>query len=95
MAETGWLIERQLRPPPKPASNVPWPRATKVQALTAANWERVADLVERYADLGLGWVDASLVVLAETAGATEIATMDHRDFTVVRPVHTTAFELLS
>ncbi len=53
-----------------------WP-----SAITAA--VRVA---ERYADSGLGLTDASLVVLAERVGTTDIATLDERHFRVVRPL---------
>jgi predicted nucleic acid-binding protein len=55
---------------------------------------RVAELVRRYADLPLGTVDASVVATAERLGLHEIATVDRRDFTVVRPAHVDAFTLL-
>lgn len=55
---------------------------------------RAADLVETYADLPLGMVDASVVAVAERLAVTELATLDRRDFSVVRPVHTEAFILL-
>lgn len=58
------------------------------------DWERIAELVERYADLGLGGVDASVVAVAERLHVREIATLDHRDFSVVRPRNVDAFELL-
>jgi uncharacterized protein len=47
-----------------------------------------------YADLGLGGTDASLVAIAERLNITTIATLDRRDFTVVRPRHVDAFTLL-
>jgi uncharacterized protein len=62
--------------------------------LTQTDWLRSAQLIEIYADLGLGLVDASIVAVAERLKLTEIATMNHRDFAVVRPVHCDAFELL-
>lgn len=55
---------------------------------------RIADLVEQYADLPLGAVDASVVALAERLGIREVATIDHRHFNIVRPAHTQAFTLL-
>lgn len=58
------------------------------------DWIRVVELIRTYADLPLGVVDASVVVIAERLGVTEIATLDHRHFTVVRPSHASAFELL-
>jgi predicted nucleic acid-binding protein len=55
---------------------------------------RIAELVARYHDLPLGTVDASVVAAAERLGVLDIATLDHRHFRVVRPRHTTAFNLL-
>jgi predicted nucleic acid-binding protein len=54
---------------------------------------RAADLVERYADLPLGGTDATVVALAERLGEAEIATLDHRHFTVVRPQGFAVFKL--
>jgi len=58
------------------------------------DWGRISELVEAYADLGLGGVDASLVAVAERLGVHEIATLDRRDFSVVRPTHVDSFMLL-
>jgi hypothetical protein len=55
---------------------------------------RMAELVARYHDLPLGSVDASVIALAERRAVTEVATLDRRHFTVVRPRHAEAFELL-
>jgi uncharacterized protein len=55
---------------------------------------RVADLIETYADLRPGTVDASVIATAERLGAAKIATLDRRHFTVVRPKHVDAFELV-
>ena len=62
--------------------------------LTTGDLDRCAELVEQYADLPLGGTDASLIALAERLQIIEIATLDHRHFTVVRPRHTDAFTLL-
>jgi predicted nucleic acid-binding protein len=62
--------------------------------LTSADWRRVAELVERYADLNLGTVDAAVVATAERLNLTTIATINPRDFRVVRPAHCDAFELV-
>lgn len=63
------------------------------EPVVAADWLRIAELVARYADLPLGTVDASVISVAERLGATEIATLDRRHFTVVQPA-TGSFELL-
>jgi predicted nucleic acid-binding protein len=60
----------------------------------AGDWMRIAELVSRYHDLPLGTVDASVVALAERLGVRAVATLDRRHFTVVRPKHLPAFELL-
>ena len=62
--------------------------------LTGADWQRCADLAEQYASLRLDLIDASIVPVAERLGLTTLATLNHRDFTVVRPRHAAAFELL-
>jgi predicted nucleic acid-binding protein len=62
--------------------------------LTPADYTRMADLVEQYADLPLGTSDAAVIALAERLDVDEVATLDHRHFTVVRPRHVQAFTLL-
>ncbi|MCP4131768.1 MAG: VapC toxin family PIN domain ribonuclease, partial [bacterium] len=62
--------------------------------LTAQDWNRCEELCATYADLGLDLVEPSLIAIAERVGETQIATLNYRDFTVVRPAHTEAFELL-
>jgi hypothetical protein len=51
-------------------------------------------LVRTYANLPLGTVDAAVVATAERLRVHEIATVDRRDFTIVRPAHIEAFTLL-
>ena len=62
--------------------------------LTIADYERCATLIDTYHDLGLGLVDASIVAIAENHRITRIATLNTRDFRVVRPTHIGAFELI-
>lgn len=66
----------------------------EVVALEEADLARMAELVRQYDDLPLGTTDASLVALAERLGIAEIATLDRRHFTVVRPRHVDALALL-
>lgn len=54
---------------------------------------RIAELVEQYSDLPLGAVDASAIALAERLNIREVATLDIRHFTIVRPKHVEAFNL--
>jgi predicted nucleic acid-binding protein len=46
---------------------------------------RIAELVAEYRDLPLGTVDASVIAAAERLDVTEVAMLDRRHFSVVRP----------
>ena len=65
-----------------------------IETLVTEDWARTAELVNTYRDLGLDAADASIVAIAERHHQTTIATLDHRDFRVVRPAHCDAFELI-
>lgn len=67
--------------------------AFTVEPVAVGDWLRIAELVARYRDLPLGTVDASVVTTAERLGINEIATVDRRHFTIVRPCHIEAFTL--
>lgn len=62
--------------------------------LTTVDLSRAAELVEEYADLPLGGTDASLVAISERLGVKDVATLDIRHFSVVRPKHVEYFNLL-
>ncbi|MGL5863658.1 MAG: type II toxin-antitoxin system toxin ribonuclease C26 [Phycicoccus sp.] len=55
---------------------------------------RAVEVDRRYADLGLGAVDASLVVLAAEYADHDLLTLDERHLRAVRPLHGGAFRLL-
>lgn len=65
-----------------------------IEAVMASDWLRIAELASRYRDLPLGTVDGSVVAAAERLRITKIATLDRWHFSVVRPAHTDAFELV-
>ncbi|MEM9201914.1 MAG: PIN domain-containing protein [Actinomycetota bacterium] len=95
IVEAGWLIRRQLGT----AAEVALYKALAaggvgVIDLTAADWVRVAGLLETYADIDLDAADASIIAVAERLNQTVIATLDERDFRSVRPSHADAFDLL-
>jgi uncharacterized protein len=62
--------------------------------LTAADYARMAELVDTYGDLPLGTTDASVIAVAERLKLTDVATLDRRHFTVVRPSHVNSLTLL-
>jgi uncharacterized protein len=63
-------------------------------AVTTADLQRMAELVRQYADLPLGAVDASVIAISERLRVPEVATLDLRHFTVVRPLHVRSLTLL-
>ncbi|HSG13018.1 MAG TPA: PIN domain-containing protein [Gaiellaceae bacterium] len=57
-------------------------------------YSRARELMALYSGLPLGFVDASIVAVAERLEETTIATLDRRHFSVVRPLHCEAFTLV-
>ena len=68
-----------------------WPATT----LETPDLHRATGLMIRYADARIGFVDAALAALAERFGGERIYTLDRRDFTILRPRHVAAFEVLA
>jgi uncharacterized protein len=64
-----------------------------VEPLEPADITRAAMLVGKYADLELGFVDATVIATAERLDATEVLTTDRRHFSAVRPHHVGALRL--
>lgn len=70
--------------------NGPWP----VTGLEPIDLQRAAELMARYADSRIGFVDAAIAALAERLAVVRVYTLDRRDFTILRPRHAPAFEIL-
>jgi predicted nucleic acid-binding protein len=65
-----------------------------VEALESPDYARAADLIRAYGDLPLGFVDASIVAMAERLGIDTVLTTDRRHFAVVRPAHVPRLRLV-
>jgi predicted nucleic acid-binding protein len=93
--ETAWMIESRLGPTAEATfvASVAAGELTVVD-LAPIDWARCAELITRYHDLSLGLVDASVIAIAERLNVDTIATLNHRDFAVVRPAHRDAFQLI-
>ncbi len=93
--EAAWLIETRLGPPAEARflNLISSTRFTIIE-LTHNDYQRAISLINTYTDLGLGFVDASIIAVAERLSETTIATLNHRDFAVVRPAHCGAFKLV-
>jgi predicted nucleic acid-binding protein len=67
---------------------------SRLGTIDASDLLRIAEILIEYADANLDFTDAALIALAERQGFERIATFDRRDFSLVRPRHCAAFELL-
>lgn len=95
VAETAWMIESVVGSSAEAAFVTSAANGELgIEDLSSSDYRRCAELIERYADLGLGLVDASVVAIAERMELIVVATLNRRDFAVVRPRHCPAFELL-
>lgn len=82
-----------------PAAEAAWLRGLAtgpwaVEPSTVPDLERAAEIIDRYRDAHIGFVDATIVAMAERLGATLLYTLDRRDFSIIRPRHVAAFEIL-
>ena len=67
-------------------------RELAVEPLGSPDWTRCVELMDAYGEIG--FVDASVIAIAERLRVTTIATTDRRHFAMVRPRHRAAFELV-
>jgi hypothetical protein len=65
-----------------------------VENLLPDDYVRVRQLMDRHADQDLGFVDSAVLAVVERLGERKLATLDHRHFTVLRPRHVDALDLL-
>ncbi|HXF71912.1 MAG TPA: PIN domain-containing protein [Actinomycetota bacterium] len=65
-----------------------------VEDVRPADVPRIRSLLDRYADLGVGFVDAAVLAIVERLGEPKLVTLDHRHFAAMRPRHVDALQLL-
>jgi hypothetical protein len=68
--------------------------AYRLEGLDGEDIPRVVQIMEVYADLGVGYVDASVLAIVERLGEPKLATLDRKHFGAMRPRHVNALELL-
>jgi len=68
--------------------------AYAVEDLVAADYGRVRQLCDRYADADIGFVDAAVLAIVERLDEPKLATLDRRHFGSLRPRHRDALTLL-
>lgn len=95
IVEVCWLLGRRVGPVAEAAFIAGLAGGDpSIEALGPDDYQRAAQLVDRYTDMDLGFVDASVIAVAERLKVTTVATINHRDFRVVRPAHIDAFTLV-
>jgi predicted nucleic acid-binding protein len=65
----------------------------KVEFLRKEDLTRTVEVMDKYLDTDLGFVDASLVAVAERLKIREILTTDRPHFSLIRPRHCASFVL--
>jgi predicted nucleic acid-binding protein len=68
--------------------------AYQVETLVPEDYRRIRELCDRYADADVGFVDAAVLAIVERLNEPKLATLDHRDFRLLRPRHVDALTLL-
>lgn len=66
----------------------------RVENLAPDDLKRASRLLEQYQDANIGFVDASVVAVAERLRIRRLLTTDRRHFSMIRPRHCPAFHLL-
>lgn len=68
--------------------------AYRVADLEPEDYARTRELCDRYADADIGFVDAAVFAIVERLGESKLATLDRRHFSLLRPRHRDAIDLL-
>ncbi|RSN14309.1 VapC toxin family PIN domain ribonuclease [Nonomuraea sp. WAC 01424] len=94
LIEAGWIINRHMGASVHAQFLDLVTEEFELVNLIPADVRRMAQLVRLYRDSCLDPADVSVVAIAERLSITHIATLDRRDFSLVRPRHVVAFTLL-
>jgi uncharacterized protein len=66
----------------------------QLETVSATDMPRILALMRQYADSNIGFVDASIVAVAERLNIRKVLTLDRRHFGPIRPRHCAALEIL-
>lgn len=95
IVESAWLIARELGNIAEAAFIAAIGRGElRIEDMQPVDYRRAAEVLATYHDNNLGLVDTCVMAVAERSGATVIATVNPRDFRIVRSAHCDAYELL-
>lgn len=95
LCEVDYLVHQRFGTPAMPAFlQRIRSRELDVEELRPTDLDRTIELMERYADLDVGFVDAAVLAIVERLNEPKLATLDRRHFGAMRPRHVDALELL-
>lgn len=95
LCEVDHLIHRQLGLEAMPALLRDVERGSYVlEELGPDDLPRVVQIMERYSDLDVGFVDAAVLTIVERLNEPKLATLDRKHFSVMQPRHIDSLELL-
>ena len=95
LPELDYFVSERMGPAPMLALLADIERsAYVVEDLVADDYLRARSVMDRHADHDVGFVDASVLAITERLGEPKLATLDLRHFSVLRPRHVDALELL-
>jgi uncharacterized protein len=95
VVETAWLIARDLGNHAEAGFVAAAGRGEfRIVDLEPVDYQRASEILAAYADNDFGLVDACVMAIAERHQITTIATVNPRDFRIVRPAHCDAYTLI-
>lgn len=65
-----------------------------VEVLDFEDVIRIPEIIRKYQDLNIGFVDAAVTAIAERIGTNKILTLDNRHFNAITPLGFDYFEIL-
>lgn len=65
-----------------------------IEHFNAADISRCIELLKKYEDFNIGFVDASIIAISERLNVCKILTTDRKHFSAIKPKHCGAFSLL-
>ena len=95
LPEITYLLQHRVGP----AAELAFTRAVAageftLEPLLPEDVDRAANLLDAYSDAPLGFVDATVIAMAERLNVVSVLTTDRRHFSLVRPHHVAALRLL-
>lgn len=95
VVELDWLASQRLEPEAFLSFLLDVEEArVGVVELRVDDYVRIRELLDRYRDLPLGFVDAAVLAVVERLGEPKLVTLDRRHFRVMRPRHIPALRLM-